>query len=172
MQIIHWVDRGDDPTRGESHPRQPPRRPNRKLVLANRGCASGAITPRRGDLLVRKVAQRQFGTSPTARIPRLRPLPQRRDQIRCRGTGRGLYVAMTRAKDDLHLVVPQRFFTHGQNAQGDRHVYASRTRFIPDELLGLFESTTWPNIPTDLMPRDPSQGVRIDVAARMRGMWR
>jgi DNA helicase-2/ATP-dependent DNA helicase PcrA len=79
---------------------------------------------------------------------------------------------MTRAKDDLHLVVPQRFFTHGQNAQGDRHVYASRTRFIPDELLGLFESTTWPNIPTDLMPRHPSQGVRIDVAARMRGMWR
>ena len=83
-----------------------------------------------------------------------------------------LYVAMTRAKDDLHLVVPQCFFAHGQNAQGDRHVYASRTRFIPDELLGLFESTTWPNIPTDLMPRDPSQGVRIDVAARMRGMWR
>ena len=25
-----------------------------------------------------------------------------------------LYVAMTRAKDDLHLIVPQRFFTHGQ----------------------------------------------------------
>src|SRR5204862_3520573 len=24
-----------------------------------------------------------------------------------------LYVAMTRARDDLHLVVPQRFFTHG-----------------------------------------------------------
>ena len=45
-----------------------------------------------------------------------------------------LYVAMTRAKDDLHLVVPQRFFTHGQNAQGDRHVYASRTRFIPNGL--------------------------------------
>jgi DNA helicase-2/ATP-dependent DNA helicase PcrA len=31
-----------------------------------------------------------------------------------------LYVAMTRTKDDLHLVVPQRFFTHGQNARGDR----------------------------------------------------
>ena len=27
-----------------------------------------------------------------------------------------LYVAMTRAKDDLHLVVPQRFFTHGQRS--------------------------------------------------------
>src|SRR5947209_6486401 len=33
-----------------------------------------------------------------------------------------LYVAMTRARDDLHLITPQRFFTHGQNAQGDRHV--------------------------------------------------
>src|SRR5437764_5724355 len=55
-----------------------------------------------------------------------------------------LYVAMTRAKDTLHLVMPQRFFTHGQHAQGDRHVYASRTRFIPDRLLGLFERTAWP----------------------------
>ena len=55
-----------------------------------------------------------------------------------------LYVAMTRARDDLHLIVPQRFFTHGQHAQGDRHVYASRTRFIPDRLLDLFERTVWP----------------------------
>ena len=29
-----------------------------------------------------------------------------------------LYVAMTRAKDGLHLVVPQRFFIHGQHAHG------------------------------------------------------
>jgi DNA helicase-2/ATP-dependent DNA helicase PcrA len=55
-----------------------------------------------------------------------------------------LYVAMTRARDSLHLVVPQRFFTHGQNAQGDRHVYASRTRFIPAALLQHFECVTWP----------------------------
>ncbi|RUW74401.1 ATP-dependent helicase, partial [Mesorhizobium sp. M4B.F.Ca.ET.049.02.1.2] len=37
-----------------------------------------------------------------------------------------LYVAMTRAKDRLHLVMPQRFFVHGQAARGDRHVYAAR----------------------------------------------
>jgi DNA helicase-2/ATP-dependent DNA helicase PcrA len=83
-----------------------------------------------------------------------------------------LYVAMTRAKDDLHLVVPQRFFTHGQNAQGDRHVYASRTRFIPDRLLGLFEKTSWPLAATGTAARAASQGVRLDVGARMRGMWR
>ena len=55
-----------------------------------------------------------------------------------------LYVAMTRAKDHLHLVVPQRFFTHQQSATGDRHVYASRTRFIPSALLKLFERVSWP----------------------------
>jgi DNA helicase-2/ATP-dependent DNA helicase PcrA len=83
-----------------------------------------------------------------------------------------LYVAMTRAKDDLHLVVPQRFFTHGQNSRGDRHVYTSRTRFIPDRLLGLFEKTTWPLAVAGAPPRAASQAARIDVGARMRGMWR
>jgi DNA helicase-2/ATP-dependent DNA helicase PcrA len=83
-----------------------------------------------------------------------------------------LYVAMTRAKDDLHLTVPQRFFSHGQHAQGDRHVYASRTRFIPESLLGLFERTGWPAAAAGLAARATSQGPRIDVGARMRGMWR
>ena len=31
-----------------------------------------------------------------------------------------LYVAMTRARDNLSFVMPQRFFTHGQDPQGDR----------------------------------------------------
>src|SRR5207248_6080118 len=83
-----------------------------------------------------------------------------------------LYVAMTRARDDLHLLVPQRFFTHGQNAQGDHHVYAARSRFIPDELLELFEKIAWPGADPELEARGASQGVRVDVAARMRGMWR
>jgi DNA helicase II / ATP-dependent DNA helicase PcrA len=83
-----------------------------------------------------------------------------------------LYVAMTRAKDNLHLVVPQRFFTHGQSAQGDRHVYASRTRFIPAALLQLFECTTWPVAVAGPNVRQDAMAVRVDVGARMRGMWR
>jgi ATP-dependent DNA helicase UvrD/PcrA len=84
-----------------------------------------------------------------------------------------LYVAMTRARDELHLLVPQRFFTHGQGAYGDRHLHAARTRFIPDGLLGLFDRTAWPAAsmePAGAQP--PSQSVRIDVGARMRNMWR
>jgi len=81
-----------------------------------------------------------------------------------------LYVAMTRARDDLHLVVPQRFFTHGQSATGDRHVYANRTRFIPNALLGHFERTAWPAAAVS-EPRAPSSGPKVDIRAKMRGMW-
>jgi ATP-dependent DNA helicase UvrD/PcrA len=82
-----------------------------------------------------------------------------------------LYVAMTRAKDDLHLIVPQRFFVHGQQVRGDRHVYASRTRFIPDHLVKLFDRQTWPSI-APAARAVPGQNVQIDIRERMRGMWR
>nr|WP_299506797.1 ATP-dependent helicase [uncultured Rhizobium sp.] len=82
-----------------------------------------------------------------------------------------LYVAMTRARDSLSLITPHRFFTHGQNAQGDRHVYAARTRFIPAMLLQFFEVTTWPKASATRSERSAQQ-IRIDVAERMRAMWK
>jgi DNA helicase-2/ATP-dependent DNA helicase PcrA len=82
-----------------------------------------------------------------------------------------LYVAMTRARDELHLMVPQRFFTHQQNAYGDRHVYAQRTRFIGKAMLPLFEDVFWPAVaPVDTSGLSPS-APRIDISAQMRGMW-
>jgi DNA helicase-2/ATP-dependent DNA helicase PcrA len=83
-----------------------------------------------------------------------------------------LYVAMTRAKDTLHLITPQRFFTHGQASMGDRHVYGSRSRFIPVSLLPLFEGVTWPIPATEVARMTEISQVRIDIGARMRGMWR
>jgi DNA helicase-2/ATP-dependent DNA helicase PcrA len=82
-----------------------------------------------------------------------------------------LYVAMTRAKDGLHLVMPQRFFVHGQAARGDRHVYASRSRFIPASILGAFEQTAWASVQAKDDPRRQPQ-VRVDLGARMRDMWK
>jgi DNA helicase-2/ATP-dependent DNA helicase PcrA len=82
-----------------------------------------------------------------------------------------LYVAMTRARDGLHLITPQRFFTGGQASRGDRHVYASRTRFIPSNILQHFEQTAWPVAgATGVSQRAPR--TRVDLGARMRGMWR
>jgi DNA helicase-2/ATP-dependent DNA helicase PcrA len=83
-----------------------------------------------------------------------------------------LYVAMTRAKDDLHIMLPQRFYVHHQPPRGDRHVYAARTRFIPKGLLDLFERTTWPVAAVGERAVGPSQPPRVDVAERLREMWR
>lgn len=82
-----------------------------------------------------------------------------------------LYVGMTRAKDSLSLVTPLRFYTHGQSSQGDRHVHASRSRFIPSTLLQYFEQMAWPKVSAVASERSAHQ-IRIDVGARMRGMWK
>jgi DNA helicase-2/ATP-dependent DNA helicase PcrA len=81
-----------------------------------------------------------------------------------------LYVAMTRAKDHLTLVVPQRFYVHQQGSGGDRHVYASRTRFIPEVLASRFERGSWPVAANELAASVRNAPV-VDLAARMRGLW-
>jgi DNA helicase II / ATP-dependent DNA helicase PcrA len=81
-----------------------------------------------------------------------------------------LYVAMTRARDELSLIVPQRFYVHGQPRGGDRHVLASRSRFIPPNLLPLFEKISWPQMPVE--EKRAANGPRVDLAARMRAMWK
>jgi DNA helicase-2/ATP-dependent DNA helicase PcrA len=81
-----------------------------------------------------------------------------------------LYVAMTRARDQLHLMIPQRFFAHGQRSAGDRHVYAQRTRFIPSSVLDRFESRSWPP-PKSASEGDGRTREPVDVRAKMRQMW-
>ena len=82
-----------------------------------------------------------------------------------------LYVAMTRAKDNLHLIIPQRFFAHSQRGGGDRHMYASRTRFIPPGILQHFEACGWP-IAEELAERRAVSRQHIDVSAHLRKMWK
>ena len=83
-----------------------------------------------------------------------------------------LYVAMTRAKDRLHLLVPQRFYVTQQSGGGDRHLYAGRTRFVPDGVLQHFEQITWPEAiavrPSTAQPQAPL----VQVRARSRAAWR
>jgi DNA helicase-2/ATP-dependent DNA helicase PcrA len=82
-----------------------------------------------------------------------------------------LYVAMTRAKDHLHLIVPQRFYAYQQRSSGDRHMYAIRTRFIPDTITAHFEQCTWPAVREDgPTPRAPMKPV--DITARIKTRWR
>ena len=83
-----------------------------------------------------------------------------------------LYVAMTRAKDHLHLILPQRFYVQAQRGSGDRHMYASRTRFIPSDILRLFEACAWPQATARAASTATSSHAPVDIGARLRQMWR
>ena len=83
-----------------------------------------------------------------------------------------LYVAMTRAKDELDLLVPQRFYVHAQSRRGDRHVYASRSRFIPDAILGSFHCRSWHERIEGANEPAKRTSTSIDVSASLLRMWR
>ncbi|HTI06021.1 MAG TPA: ATP-dependent helicase [Gemmatimonadales bacterium] len=74
-----------------------------------------------------------------------------------------LYVAMTRARDRLYLIQPQRFYTGSSRRNGDRHIYAARTRFVTDQMLGCFEKSA--------AGEGRDAGTAVDVAAKLRQMW-
>jgi DNA helicase-2/ATP-dependent DNA helicase PcrA len=83
-----------------------------------------------------------------------------------------LYVAMTRAKNQLDILVPQRFYIHQQSSRGDRHLYASRTRFVPAALLSLFDQQTWPLGEQASPAAGGRSDMQIDIATRLRARWR
>jgi DNA helicase-2/ATP-dependent DNA helicase PcrA len=49
------------------------------------------------------------------------------------------YVALTRARDQLHVCHPLRYYHASRHAFSDKHGYAQRTRFIPPKLTNYFE---------------------------------
>jgi len=83
-----------------------------------------------------------------------------------------LYVAITRARDALYLIEPQRYFVTQQPRHGDGYVHGARSRFLTDALLGRFEcvgptAAHWPAGAADGTACAPA----IDVGARLRDMW-
>ena len=81
-----------------------------------------------------------------------------------------LYVAMTRARDHLYLVHPQRFYKRQQHRHGDTHMYAPLTRFLSDESLTLFERHQQARLRhSDDAAAAPA--ARIDVTSKLRSMW-
>jgi DNA helicase II / ATP-dependent DNA helicase PcrA len=56
--------------------------------------------------------------------------------------------------------------------EGDRHVYASGTRFIPVAVMRHFECVTSPLATAETGGRQNARQARVDIGAKMRGMWR
>ena len=83
-----------------------------------------------------------------------------------------LYVAMTRAKEHLHLLVPHRFYVTQQSILGDRHLYASRSRFIPNALAKQFDQVIWPTVTVDGGFTGIGGQASVQVRERARSAWR
>jgi DNA helicase-2/ATP-dependent DNA helicase PcrA len=83
-----------------------------------------------------------------------------------------LYVGMTRAKNDLHLILPNRLYSDGQPAHGDRSISALRTRFIPPALLHHFEQRHWPDTRKGRDDFGEQLARTNRVRSAVRDMWR
>jgi len=79
------------------------------------------------------------------------------------------YVAMTRARDSLYVLWPQRYYLRPFGFS-DRHSYAQCSRFFTDDVLGTMEE----RMPGRVDKAEDSIGspsVRGDIAHQIRYMW-
>jgi DNA helicase-2/ATP-dependent DNA helicase PcrA len=83
-----------------------------------------------------------------------------------------LYVAMTRARNELQLCAPLKFPLAQQPKNGDAHVYGARSRFLTDKVLKTMEPAAFQSArlsePAKLGDGSAST---LDVSARLKAMW-
>jgi DNA helicase II / ATP-dependent DNA helicase PcrA len=79
-----------------------------------------------------------------------------------------LYVAMTRARDALHISFPQRYYRRPRGLE-DPHSFAQLTRFLPDEVRERFDEIAPEILP--LPDVDGAMGGVAEVDAFLAGLW-
>ncbi|HWL62743.1 MAG TPA: ATP-dependent helicase [Steroidobacteraceae bacterium] len=83
-----------------------------------------------------------------------------------------LYVAMTRARNELQLLQPLKFPLTQQSPRGDAHVYGGRSRFATEKVLKCFEQTSFVSArASDSRLASAEEPVTIDATGRLRDMW-
>jgi DNA helicase-2/ATP-dependent DNA helicase PcrA len=83
-----------------------------------------------------------------------------------------LYVAMTRARNDLTCVVPLRFQITSQPKTSDGHVYGGRSRFLVEKVMKCFDEQTFQGTNTEVkIEAATADSGTIDVASRLKQMW-
>ena len=81
-----------------------------------------------------------------------------------------LYVAMTRARNELHLCAPLKHAHTQQPKNGDAHVYGSKSRFMTDKVLDCFERISLRNLRGVENLREDAAAT-VDVVAQLKEMW-
>jgi ATP-dependent DNA helicase UvrD/PcrA len=82
-----------------------------------------------------------------------------------------LYVAMTRARNDLLLLAPLKFYLTQQSRSAAAHVYGGRSRFMTDKVLKCFDATAYQGSTLAADNLTDGSGAALDVGARLREMW-
>jgi DNA helicase-2/ATP-dependent DNA helicase PcrA len=81
------------------------------------------------------------------------------------------YVALTRARDTLHVYFPLRYHRSNRGLEG-RHWYAQLTRFLPDEVRVRFElRSTLVDAAGDGESALAATGSTSGVDALLAGLW-
>jgi DNA helicase-2/ATP-dependent DNA helicase PcrA len=81
-----------------------------------------------------------------------------------------LYVAMTRARNELHLCAPLRYQVTAQAKDGDGHIYGAKSRFMTDKVLSFFEQTTFRS-QRAMETLRAIDTATVDVVAQLKEMW-
>jgi len=83
-----------------------------------------------------------------------------------------LYVAMTRARNELQLCVPLKFPLSQQPKTADAHVYGGRSRFVSDKMLKALQQIGYQSSSvTEGLAVGAEGDAALDVAARLKEMW-
>jgi DNA helicase-2/ATP-dependent DNA helicase PcrA len=82
-----------------------------------------------------------------------------------------LYVAMTRAKNDLYLIAPLKYYVTSQSRMGDRHVYGAKSRFLTDSVMSKLDPIVWPDTAQAEAETPQACAARVDMAGKLRGLW-
>ncbi len=81
-----------------------------------------------------------------------------------------LYVAMTRAKDGLHLIHPLRLHSVRTTTRGARAELVRRSRFLPDSILAAFAQRRHTGHDPEPCP-DPDAVSTLDMPGLARALW-
>jgi len=82
-----------------------------------------------------------------------------------------LNVAITRAKDGLHLLQPLKYWVPEQQRWGDRHVYGGKSRFLSDGVMKCLEQIHYPKIHPNQREKESAKVAITDIRKSVLGMW-
>jgi DNA helicase-2/ATP-dependent DNA helicase PcrA len=82
-----------------------------------------------------------------------------------------LYVAMTRARNELMLYCPLKFQITSQPKSSDGHVYGGRSRFMTEKVLKAFDGMVVHGANSDEVALGDAGTSALDVSERLKEMW-